>query len=137
MKLDESYVVVVKTLSDIKQAIKEFTPDDAELPKVNATIESDGKTWQLSAPAGASYREMLIEGFDIIKRRLEILEKPRDTELNVEPINIDGHMWLDDLIERRLGGVRDGLRVRWDITDGTFYFDPYSKRLTKCHEVQS
>jgi len=128
----EPHVVVVKTLSDIKQAIREFMPGDRPLHEVNATVKADGKTWQLSAPAGASYREMLIEGFDVVKKRLEVLEKARDTELGIEPININGHMWLDDLIVRRLGGVRDGLRVKWDISDGTFYFDPYTGTLTKC-----
>ena len=41
-------------------------------------------------------------------------------------------MWLDDLIIRRLGGVRDGLRVKWDIAEGVFYFDPYTGTLSKC-----
>lgn len=130
MKLDESSVVVADTLYNIKQAIKEFIPNDAEILEVSATIESEGQTWQLTAPAGASYQEMLIEGFDIVKKRLEAMAKPRETELNIEPVNIDGRMWLDDLITRRLGGTRDGLRVKWDITEGVFYFDPYTGTLT-------
>jgi len=132
MKLDDSYVVTVETLSDVKQAIQEFMPGDRPLPEVSATIEAEGKTWQLSAPAGASYREMLIEGFDIVKKRLDAMEKVRDTELGIEPINVNGHMWLDDLIVRRLGGVRDGLRIKWIIAEDTFYFDPYAGTLTKC-----
>ena len=132
MKLDDSYVVTVETLNDVKQVIQEFMPGDCPLPEVSATIKAEGKIWQLSAPAGASYREMLIEGFDIVKKRLNAIEKVRDTELGIEPISIDGHMWLDDLIVRRLGGMRDGLRVKWIIAEDTFYFDPYAGTLTKC-----
>ncbi len=72
---------------------------------------------------------MLLEGFDVIKARIEA--KAKYGEGPVPVFNIDGKMWVDDLIKRRLGGVRDGIRVKWDIGQISYFFDPYTGKLTK------
>lgn len=132
MRLNEQHTVIVENLFDIQQAVSEFLPGHEEkAPEVSVKLVSDGKTYDLKAQCGCTYRELIITGFDIVKKRLEAMSKERVTELGIEPINVDGHMWLDDLISRRLGGVRDGLRVKWSLPGGTFYFDPYSGKLTK------
>lgn len=134
MRLDEQNVVVVESSFDIKQAIKEFLPGEEKAsPEVRAKIKSGNKVYELSAPTECSYRDMLLEGFEIIKKRMEARDKHKpDSDFDIEPIDIDSRMWLDDLIERRLGGKREGLRVRWDVKDGIFYFDPFTGKLTQA-----
>ncbi len=133
MKINAESVVVVETLGDIKRAVQEFMPGDRQQnPAVHATIVAENKTYELSAPTGCTYRDMLINGFNIVKKRLDAEQRETETQLNISPLNIKGHMWLDDLITRRLAGTRDGLRVRWDIEEGTFFFDPFVGKLSKC-----
>ena len=127
MKLDAQNLVVVETYNDIKNAVQEFMPGKEPVnPPVVAEIEIEGRKSTLTAPTNCTYRDMLIEGFTIVKKRFEVIEKHADG-----PINISGHMWLDDLIHRRLGGVRDGVRVKWDLKDGTYFFDPFTGVVTK------
>jgi len=131
MRLTDDQTVIVETLGDIKAAIQEFLVP-GESVTVEGTIKSGGKTWQVEAPAECDYKTMLKEGFEIVKTRLEAKERNTgQSELGIDPISVDGHMWLDDLITRRLGGVRDGLRVRWDLAEGTFFFDPFTSKLVK------
>jgi len=132
MKINADQIVTVNTLSDIKSAIQEFLPSSTTAPEVHSTIKAEGKTYKLSAPTSCGYRDMLIEGFGIVKKRLEAKNPSQNAELGIDPVSVDGHMWLDELIGRRLGGKRDGVRVRWDVVEGTFYFDPFSGKLTKC-----
>ena len=135
MRTNAESVVIVETLNDIKRVIQEFVPGSQQQnPEVHATIVAENKTYELSAPTGCAYRDMLIGGFNIIKKRSEIDEQRKEVEthLNINPINISGHMWLDDLISRRLAGTRDGLRVKWEIEEGTFFFDPFTGKLSKC-----
>lgn len=135
MRLNEQHTVVVENLVDIQQAILEFLPNNKEkTPEVSVKLVSEGKTYDLKAPAGCTYRELIINGFNIVKRRLGAISKGHNTELGIEPVSVGGHMWLDDLIVRRLGGTRDGLRVKWSIKDGIFYFDPYTGKLTKSEQ---
>jgi hypothetical protein len=132
MKLSDDKTVTVETLADIKIAIKEFLSSEEASPEVSTEIQSDGKTYKVTAPTACSYSDLLMEGFNMVKKRLDAINKPREVELGIEPINVDGHMWLDDLISRRLGGVRDGLSIKWDLKEGTFRFDPFTHKLTKC-----
>lgn len=135
MRTDNEHVVIIETLGDIKKAIQEFLPGHKEEnPVVEAEFRDDqGRKISVSAPTGCTYREMLIEGFNIVKTRIEIMEKCKEKAegSGIQPIQIDGHMWLDDLITRRLGGKRDGLRIRWDLQEGSYFFDPFTGKLTK------
>lgn len=134
MRLDNHNVVVVESVADIQRAIQEFLPGKKENPVVRATMRVGGKDVTLTAPTDLTYRDMLIEGLTIIKKRMEAIAKaPADIPLN--PFNIDGHMWVDDLIKRRLGGIRDGVRVKWALKDGTYFFDPFTGTLTKCSDT--
>lgn len=124
--------VVVETLSDIKRVIQEFMPSSSEADAtVSAEFVVDGQKMQVSAPTSCTYRKMLLDGFEIVRKRIDVVGKIEQPHL-ANPLNVDGHMWLDDLIKRRLGGIREGLRVRWTLSEGVFYFDPFAGKLTKC-----
>ena len=132
MRLDERNIVIVETLGDIKSVIQEFTSPSDDPVTVDATIRSNNKEFKVSAAAECDYPAMLKEGFGIVKRRLDAIEKHKGDGIGINPISVGGKMWLDDLITRRLGGERDGTRVRWDLKEGTFFFDPFDGKLTKC-----
>jgi len=128
--LDNQGRVIIRTVYDIKEAISEFLKED-DATEMQTVIMSGGKKYAVKAESSCSYSRMFIEGFDILKRRKEAAENIKVKD-GCSPIMLEGRMWLDDLIERRLGGVRDDLRVRWDLDDGTYYYDPFAKKLTKA-----
>lgn len=135
MRLNKQNTVIVETIGDIRRVVQEFLPSVSENnPVVTKKIMADGKTYEVSAPTSCTYKEMLLEGFTILKKRYDAMEKIKERVQNnvTQPISMDGHMWLDDLISRRLGGKRDGLRVKWDVKDGTYYYDPFTGKLTKA-----
>lgn len=126
--------VEVHTLYDIKKIINELQRKP-EAKTIKTTIQSNdgnGKLvkYDVEAPIGVDYHTMLFEGFTQMKNRAEAIEKggPRA----VKALNIGGHHWLDDLVTRRFGGQRDGLRIKWVVSEGTFYFDPLGNKLTQA-----
>jgi len=139
LKLNEDGTVVVKTEQDIFEAIKSFIPSDVNdvISDTTTRIVIDGVVRKLVAKTGLSNRGMMIEGFDIVKSRIEAAEKyesgiPLFGNCEKTKIfNIEGKMWLDDLITRCLGGKRDGLRVRWDLAEGVYFFEPYTGKISK------
>jgi hypothetical protein len=123
-------VVQVHSLHDIRRVVSGLLAP-VTAPPVQTTmnaLDPQGNTVQvkLSAPTDCDYVALLKKGFDTLKARHEA------RAANPRLVMVDGHMWLDDLIQRRLGGKRDGLRIRWDVPEGTFYFDPFSQKLTKA-----
>lgn len=131
--------VVVRDSYEIRRVIAEFMPRQKKAETVQAQIEAmteDGKKvkYKVEAPLECDYHSMLMQGMDMVKKRLAAIEKAGPEAQRV--LSVGGHMWVDDLIRRRLGGVRDGLRVRWDIPEGTFFFDPYTGKLTQVTHEQ-
>lgn len=122
---------IIRCVDDIKEVIKDFLPGSAQSDQqISTTMESDGHKYNVSVDLkNQDPKCQLIEGFDIVKRRLEVLEKLGNNKN--APITVDGHMWLDDLIRMRMGGSRDGLRVKWVIRSDTYLFDPYTGKLFK------
>ena len=137
MRLNADQTVIVETLADIKHVITEFIPGcESKNPDISVVMSVDNITYKLSAPTNCSYKDMLNDGFEIIKRRLDAKNKNLDKiSLGIDPISAEGHMWLDDLIVRRLGGVRDGLRIKWQLKEGTFFFDPFTGKLTESQNA--
>lgn len=125
-------IVKVNNYYQLEKVIVEFSKGDST-NKVETTIKQDGKSYKLEAPVSCDYKSMLIDGFNIIKKRQDAINKAlrRGIDLKDIPVDNNSHMWVDDIIERRMGGVRDGLRVRWDLSDGTYFFDPFTSKLTK------
>jgi len=137
--------VEVKTLLDIKRVIAPFmkvkSPEDvkfqAELTYID---EKTGKKQKESVNCdtiGVSMRQMLLNGFENVKIRTEALREaqelakeddyvPNLDKVDIDKIRIAG---LDDMIKERLGGYRKGMRIRWDVREGTFEFDPLACKL--------
>ncbi len=85
-------------------------------------------------------RKLLIEGMDIVKRQDEFITRSNNTKDadygGFQPARPKGghrYSWVDTLIERRLDGKRNGLKVTWSLTDGQYEFDPWTQKLEKIN----
>ena len=92
-----------------------------------------------------SLHSLIISGLDIIKRRMEAfskieaaIEKAKQTNEDIPNTDIwktdNMKFSVDLLIERRLGGKRNSLRIRWEIPEGVFEYDPYLNKLYQMEE---
>lgn len=89
---------------------------------------------------------MLREGMDVVRKRYESTTKFKEGLEKAQQIDEDFKpsfgLWdlnsvrfnVDNLIERRLGAKRNGIRVRWNVRDGIFEFDVYECKLYKIDE---
>jgi hypothetical protein len=103
--------VVVENLGQLQKALEPFMTD-------------------------TTIRKLLIEGMDLVKRQSQFAERNHpDADyggfLPVSPPRGDRYMWVDTLIDRRLNGKRDGLKILWNLAEGQFEFNPWDKKLDK------
>lgn len=126
----------ITTQYDIRKVITDFMPrklDDVPVKSQIRSLDQSGKPviYAVSAPASCDYHSQLLEGLQILKTRLEASQRVGNSNLFM----INAHNWVDTIIERRLGGKRDGLRIRWDLPDGIYFFDPFTGKLTRSDPV--
>lgn len=142
----------VQSAADIKRLVMQLdpaqNPPQSEIP-LGATMEAvDDKTgrpqrYAVSASTRSkSKRDILIEGLDIIKNRIE-KEQQQDDQQTVEVNGIPmrtarigagstGRTWVDPLIRQWLGGHREGIHICWDLKDGYIYrYNIYEHKLTR------
>jgi hypothetical protein len=117
---------VCHTLEEIKEAIKPFMRCG---DNINISCNLDGQ--QVNAISGdSSPRSILLNGLGVIKKRMEMKEKLADHDTNLRAWDINSLCFsVDSIIAKRLGGVRNGLRIRWSIREGMYEYDPYSNKL--------
>ena len=149
-RLDESILdpIEIRSVNDIKRALSEFDPSKNNTHKsvpIKADLDADQKYAVTADTTSRSKRDMLLEGFGIIKRQI----KAQDNE--IMPVNIDGidmlpaitgdaahtFSWIDPLIKQWLGGERKGLFVHWDINNEQYKYDIYDHKLTKVLHAES
>jgi hypothetical protein len=140
--------VEVRTFDDIRRVLLPILSDKTkDIPvvfdcKLPWNADSDSGTDDIKCYSNdASLYRMLIDGINMVKRHQEAIEKAKATYDNLDKaelpnsaslLNIDGITFnVDLLIKRRLGGIRNGLRVRWNVEEGVYEFDPYAKKLYK------
>ena len=137
--------VVVKDLNGIKMVLKPFlvdNPDQERTIQCEMGWENEGKAEKsiiTSKSSGFSYRKTLIDGLDVIRKRKETMEKLKKATKEAQANDMISTMevWdvnkmrfnVDALIERRLGGKRNGCRVRWVVNEGIFEYDPFTDKL--------
>ena len=112
-KVKELEKVSVKNYGDLQQAIKPFMEDSA-------------------------IYKLLVEGLDIVKRQSVFADRAAETTaedfggfMPAMPAKGGHYSWVDTLIDRRLNGKRDGLTVTWDLPEGKFTFDAWTRKLEK------
>lgn len=147
---------VVRTFDDIKRLVAELEPSrnpkQAPIPlSTTMTASEDNKnvTYQVSASTKSkSKRDILVEGLDIIKARMDsagqIAELQEAIEVNGVPMrpaqlgySIAGTSWVDPLIKQWLGGYRDGTLICWKLSDGYIYrYDIYEHKLKRVKPLE-
>jgi hypothetical protein len=143
----------IRTVNDIRRVLAILDPgirtnklDDKVLISTEM-IGSDGRkpsNFRVETTTSSkSYRQILVDGFQVIQQRLDTMEKlsTREkslVEVNGKPmipppvVNCDGRLAMDSIIERLLGGYRSGRHVCWDLADGyTYKYEIFQHRLTK------
>lgn len=148
--------VVVNTLSEIRKVIEPFMEGEkgktVEVKtEITWTDDRDNKRktgWSSVTSGDMTAYQVLMEGFNLVKTRLAVAEKAKelsevedeDDDLLPEKIkwillDIDAQYFsVDGFIKSRLGGFRKGLRIRWEIEEGIFEFDPYARKLFQVDE---
>jgi hypothetical protein len=107
------------------------TPEQPEIPnpqsinEVKTLIRKHG----LESGSDGQARKLLVEGFELIQKRREynaVLKEERGIDLDVDSMR----GWVDNMIERQLGGRRHGDKIKWSTKDGEIMFDPISGDIT-------
>lgn len=150
--------VKINNLNDIKIVLTELDPNknkQSDIVRVSADIEvKDNGATELhrvySDTRSKSKRDQLVEGFELIRKRIESVDSVKNltnndglVENGIKPIstrllsNSDGVTWLDPLIRQWLGGYRSGMYVMWNISSGTYKYDIFSHKLTRVIDDSS
>jgi hypothetical protein len=103
------------------------------------------QVYQVSTPTRSkSKRDQLLEGMDIIRRRLQALQEKQPSSVIVngkemQPAvlgyDTDGFAWVDPLIKQWLGAYRKGLMICWDLKDGHYQYDIYTHKLSRMTDA--
>ncbi len=87
-----------------------------------------------------SRRDILVSFFTMIRERITASMKTDNTDMmlvngrvvrRAPVINTDGRLPIDNLIDRWLGGKRDGLFIVWNVSDVVYKYDVLDNRLFK------
>ncbi len=154
LRLDPTQVLKpaeANNFDDIKRLVAEFDPKknprQIDIPlstTMTATEDNQNVTYRVEARTRSkSRRDILIEGLDVIKGRMEsaarIAELQEEIEVNgvlMKPARLgyqtEGTSWVDPLIRQWLGAFRDGIMICWRLADGyTYRYDIYQHKLTR------
>lgn len=153
LRLDPRQVlqpVEIRTYDDIKRVVAELdprkNPQQVDIPISTTMVANEDNrdvTYRVEAHTRSkSKRDILLEGLNIIKVRLDsavrIAELQEEVEVNgvvMKPAALgykaEGTSWVDPLIRQWLGGYRDGILICWRLDGWVYRYDIYQHRLTR------
>lgn len=140
--------MTIATLDDIKKVISLLSDGEPKTLQVKTNVNwyEDGKNKTqevITESKDINAKRILIEGMNVVKSKIDfITEAMKDTEdddlmpekirWNIKLSDIDKQFFnVDGFIKKRFGGYRKGLKVRWDVKEGTYEYDPYTSALNK------
>ena len=145
--------ITINNLEEIKTLVSEMLNrrDSNQNVHVKAdlkwTEESQTKSSEITTISeDVSLYKLLVDGMKHVKKWMELLDTTRKATQKLDDAegipphilqvwNIDRMKFnVDNLIRNRLGGSREGLRVRWKIQEGIFEFDPFTTKFFKVTE---
>ena len=150
--------VNISSLRQLQDVLVELDPGravDGPVVVLSTTLigEDEGgvrQKYRVTAPTTSrSKRTMLLEGFDVIRRQQEynrrrtiefipVVVNGRDMVPPVVASPEDAGYFIDPLISRWTGGIRDGLLITWNFGDGYVYkYDIYIHKLVRVPDVQA
>jgi len=144
----------VSSVGDIQRVVAQLDPTNrlntqSGISQVATTMRgnqegtrSQGMFAVRSESADKSYRDILLEGLRTLRSRQDAVKKAMASAMPVEVddrpmmpppiIDKDVSMSIDPIIERLLGGRREGELVCWDLADGyTYKYNVFEHRLTR------
>ena len=132
--------VTVETIDDIRMILDELDPakniQQKEINISTTMMSSEGGSnvkYNVNANTRSkSKRDMLVEGFEVLRKRMETLDSHSQDIMpliingkEVKPAelksNTESHTWVDPLIKQWTGGQREGLFITWNLKDGYKY----------------
>jgi hypothetical protein len=144
---------IIRTVSDIKRILAQLEPhshlnakfDDVILSTDMAGTDVDHRSQKYHVSAKtktSSMRDVIIEGLNIVKQREETAAKVLDRAMSIavdgkdmkppSVISENSFMSVDPIINRTLGGYRNGHYIQWNLADGFIYrYDIFEHRLTR------
>jgi len=156
LRLDPNQIlrpVEVQSVDDIRRIIAELDPArnpiQHDLPintMMNVVEDGTSSTYRVEANTRSkSKRDMIIDGLNIIKARIESAERIAQEQESVEvngvqmrpaPLGyrVEGSSWVDPLIKQWFGGYRDGLAICWRLDGFVYRYDPYTHKLHRVQE---
>lgn len=143
--------VVIKSLVQLKMTMKPFMEASDKEIKITTEMKWREDKAVIKSNVTASSRELsprqvLLDGFKLVKTRLDLVEKAKedvdeeDDELLPERLkwqlfDVNAQKFhIDRFIEQRLDGKRKGLRIEWDLVEGVFQYDPFENKLYKVDD---
>lgn len=145
--------VVIKSLAQLKMTMKSFMAVESKDIKITTEMkwQDDKGTVKSKVTANSrelSSRQVLLDGFKLVKTRMDLVEKAKndvdededDDELLPERLkwqlfDVNAQRFhIDRFIEQRLDGKRKGLRIEWSLTEGVFQYDPFENKLYKVDD---
>ena len=138
--------IQVHSIQDIKRVVGELDPKknpESHDVELKTYLQDGDETYEVRASTKSkSKRDMLVEGIDVIKRRMEVAEQiaegGEDVEINgvvmkPKPIGsgVEGRSWVDPLINQWTGGFRVGIHICWDLDGYRYKYDIYEHKLTR------
>jgi hypothetical protein len=123
--------VNIMTLSDIKRIIKSLKEKKPGTGRVVSVDVGDQKFNVNTSTEHPPYMQIIIDaliGANQDDKPLPVFEI-NDNE-TIVPISIGNNHIIDGFISRCTGGVREGNRIKWDLQDNTYYYDPIQGILT-------
>lgn len=142
--------VSVHSLKDIKRVVSELDPKknpESQDIEIATQLEVEGETFEVRANTKSrSKRDMLVEGLNVIKRRVEVADQlaasGESVEINgmqMKPATIgsgtEGRSWVDPLIKQWTGGFRDGLYICWDLDGYRYKYNIFEHKLTRIENA--
>lgn len=146
--------VEINSLQEIKQLISIVMQSDSNNSEIILDtklewVDDEGNRQEGKITAKTkdlSIYKLLIDGLDVvknymqsvdtIKKAVEKVEDKDDIPANILAVwNIERmHFNVDSFIEKKFGGKRSGLRIRWNLKDGIYEWDPYMMKLYKVED---
>lgn len=152
-KLDEmiraaNQPVVCNCLADIQKVLRDFGGEisrkkiqfagkmNAQDPETNRMLEfkiigdSEDCNLRTLLVDGMNEVKKIADSQNLVREQVKLASEEIDVTLAISDID-KARFNIDQLIEKKMGGKRHGLRVRWKVQEGIFEYDPYQHKLYK------
>lgn len=123
-----------RTIYDIQLLLKDLiNPSIRSSPGCSVSIsgydESGKKVSITTQERGLSTDAQVLDLFKGLQIKMQMANKLGETGRRL--IYQAPPALLDNLLARRYGACRDGLRMYWNLPDGTYFFCPFTKKITR------